>query len=117
MGIRRRFRDLIRQIVDSRPRLERKTAPILERFFVCFAMKARFLANGYEEARRGAYDPTYLYYTLGKPEIMKLRSDYAKVMGTAYSLGKSHTEFVKQGRIPINVIRKILIPGDTASVL
>ena len=23
-------------------------------------------ANGYEEARRGAYNPTYLYYTLGQ---------------------------------------------------
>ncbi len=28
-------------------------------------------ANGYEEARRGAYNPTYLYYTLGKLEILK----------------------------------------------
>jgi uncharacterized protein (DUF885 family) len=26
-------------------------------------------ANGFEEARRGAYNPTYLYYTLGKLEI------------------------------------------------
>ncbi|HUQ48834.1 MAG TPA: DUF885 domain-containing protein [Gemmatimonadaceae bacterium] len=74
-------------------------------------------ANGYEEARRGAYNPTYLYYTLGKLEIMKLRSDYQKVMGTAYSIGKFHTEFVKQGGVPIKVIRKILIPGDTASIL
>jgi uncharacterized protein (DUF885 family) len=74
-------------------------------------------ANGYEEARRGAYNPTYLYYTLGKLEILKLRSDYQKVMGTAYHLGKFHTEFVKQGGVPIKLIRKILIPGDTASVL
>ena len=74
-------------------------------------------ANGYEEARRGAYNPTYLYYTLGKLEILKLRSDYQKIMGTAYSLGKFHTEFVKQGGVPIKLIRKILIPGDTASVL
>ena len=33
-------------------------------------------ANGYEEARRGAYNPTYLYYTLGKLEIQKLRDEY-----------------------------------------
>ena len=29
-------------------------------------------ANAYEEARRGAYNPTYLYYTLGKLEIQDL---------------------------------------------
>jgi len=28
-------------------------------------------ANAYEEARRGAYNPTYLYYTLGKLQIYK----------------------------------------------
>ena len=30
-------------------------------------------ANAHEEARRGAYDPTYLYYTAGKLQIYKLR--------------------------------------------
>jgi uncharacterized protein (DUF885 family) len=74
-------------------------------------------ANAYEEARRGAYNPTYLYYTLGKLEIYKLRADYQKIMGTAYSLNAFHDAFVKQGGVPIKLIRKILIPGDTASVL
>jgi uncharacterized protein (DUF885 family) len=74
-------------------------------------------ANAYEEARRGAYNPTYLYYTLGKLEIYKLRNDYQKIMGTAYHLSAFHDAFVKQGGVPIKLIRKILIPGDTASVL
>jgi uncharacterized protein (DUF885 family) len=74
-------------------------------------------ANAYEEARRGAYNPTYLYYTLGKLEIYKLRKDYEKIMGTAYSLSAFHDAFVRQGGVPIKLIRKILIPGDTASVL
>jgi uncharacterized protein (DUF885 family) len=74
-------------------------------------------ANAYEEARRGAYNPTYLYYTLGKLQIYKLRSDYQKAKGSAYSLGDFHTQFVKQGGVPIKLIRRILIPGDTASVL
>jgi len=74
-------------------------------------------ANAYEEARRGAYNPTYLYYTLGKLEIYKLRKDYEKIMGTAYNLKAFNTAFVKQGGVPIKLIRKILIPGDTASVL
>ena len=38
-------------------------------------------ANAYEEARRGAYNPTYLYYTLGKLEIYKLRADYQRTRG------------------------------------
>lgn len=74
-------------------------------------------ANAYEEARRGAYNPTYLYYTLGKLQIYKLRSDYRRQKGTAYSLGDFHTQFVKQGGLPIKLIRRILLPGDTASVL
>jgi uncharacterized protein (DUF885 family) len=74
-------------------------------------------ANAYEEARRGAYNPTYLYYTLGKLEIYKLRSDYQKAKGANYSLREFHTQFVKQGGVPIKLIRRILLPGDTASVL
>jgi uncharacterized protein (DUF885 family) len=74
-------------------------------------------ANGYEEARRGAYDPTYLYYTLGKLEIYKLRADYQKAQGSRFSLREFHDQFVKQGGVPIKLMRRILLPGDTASVL
>src|SRR5207248_10762291 len=38
------------------------------------------------EARRGTEDPTYLYYTLGKREILRLREDYRKKQGARYSL-------------------------------
>ena len=74
-------------------------------------------ANAYEEARRGAYDPTYLYYALGKREIYKLREDYRKAKGTGFSLREFHDQFVKQGGVPIRLIRRILLPGDTAAVL
>ena len=74
-------------------------------------------ANGYEEARRGAYNPTYLYYTLGKLEIYKLRADYQKAKGSAFTLRDFHDQFVKQGGVPIKLIRRILLPGDTTSVL
>ena len=74
-------------------------------------------ANAYEEARRGAYNPTYLYYTLGKLEIYKLRADYQKLRGADYSLREFHDAFVKQGSPPIKVLRRILLPGDTSSVL
>jgi uncharacterized protein (DUF885 family) len=74
-------------------------------------------ANAYEEARRGAYDPTYLYYTLGKLEIYKLRADYRKAKGSAFTLREFHDQFVQQGGVPIPLIRRILLPGDTAAVL
>jgi uncharacterized protein (DUF885 family) len=74
-------------------------------------------ANSYEEARRGAYDPTYLYYALGKLEIYKLREDYRRAKGSAFSLREFHDQFVRQGGVPIRLIRRILLPGDTAAVL
>ncbi len=74
-------------------------------------------AVAFEEARRGTYDPTYLYYTLGKLLVYKLRSDYQKAMGSSYSLEGFHNRFVRQGGIPIRLVRRILLPGDTAPLL
>ena len=73
-------------------------------------------ANAYEEARRGAYNPTYLYYTLGKLQVYKLREDYRKAKGTAFNLGRFHADFVKQGAIPIKLIRRILLGAEGASL-
>ena len=74
-------------------------------------------ASAYEEARRGAYNPTYRYYTLGKLQIYKLREDYRKLKGSGYTLQGFHDQFVKQGSIPIKLIRRILLPADRGSTL
>ncbi|HEY3202896.1 MAG TPA: DUF885 domain-containing protein [Thermoanaerobaculia bacterium] len=63
-------------------------------------------ANAYEEARRGAYNPTYLYYTLGKLEIQEIRDEYRKSKGV--SLKAFHDAFVAQGGLPIPLVRRIL---------
>jgi len=63
-------------------------------------------ANAYEEARRGAYNPTYLYYTLGKLEIQKLRDEYMQKKGA--TLRQFHDAFVAQGGLPIPLVRKLL---------
>jgi uncharacterized protein (DUF885 family) len=63
-------------------------------------------ANAYEEARRGAYNPTYLYYTLGKLEIQTLRDEYRSKKGA--SLQQFHDAFVAQGGLPIPLVRRIL---------
>src|SRR5262249_35073986 len=74
-------------------------------------------AVAFEEARRGAYNPTYLYYALGKLQIYKLRADYKAARGSAYRLEEFHNEFVRQGSIPIKMVRRILLPNDTGPTL
>ena len=74
-------------------------------------------ANAYEEARRGTYNPTYLYYTLGKLQIYKLREDYKRAKGAAFTLRGFHDEFVKAGPMPLRLMRHVLLPGDTGSLL
>jgi uncharacterized protein (DUF885 family) len=74
-------------------------------------------ANAHEEARRGAYDPTYLYYTAGKLMLYKLRDDYRREQGGGYSLEKFHTDFVRQGSIPIPLVRRLLLKNNQAPAL
>ena len=61
------------------------------------------------EARRGTEDPTYLYYTLGKLEVLKLRDDYKKKLGASYSLKKFHDAFLAEGAIPLPLVRRALL--------
>jgi uncharacterized protein (DUF885 family) len=68
------------------------------------------------EAKRGAGDPTYLYYTLGKLEIMKLRSDLMKKQGADFSLQKFHDEFLSQGFPPIKIVREVLLGDDSPAI-
>ena len=55
-----------------------------------------FIKEGYQprpiaekEAKRGTSDPTYLVYTLGKLEILKLRDDYKNKKGAQFSHPKA----------------------------
>jgi uncharacterized protein (DUF885 family) len=68
------------------------------------------------ETKRGAGDPTYLYYTLGKLEIMKLREDLKKKEGAAFSLQKFHDDFLKQGFPPVKIVREAML-GDNSPTL
>jgi uncharacterized protein (DUF885 family) len=68
------------------------------------------------ETKRGTADPTYLYYTLGKLEIMKLREDLKKKQGAAFSLEEFHNSFLRQGFPPIKIVREALL-GDNSPTL
>jgi len=68
------------------------------------------------EAKRGTADPTYLYYTLGKLEIMKLREDLKKKQGANFSLEQFHNEFLGQGFPPVKIVRKALLGDDSPTL-
>ena len=68
------------------------------------------------EAKRGTSDPTYLVYTLGKLEIMKLREDYKQKMRGSFSLQKFHDTFLQQGFPPIKIVRETML-GDESPTL
>lgn len=83
-----------------------------------FFIREGYMSRAYaeRETKRGTSDPTYLVYTLGKLEILKLRDDYRKKMGANFSLEQFHNEFVKQGGIPIKLIRHAML-GEESGVL
>ena len=79
-----------------------------------------FVKEGYQtralaliETKRGTSDPTYLYYTLGKLEILKLREDYRKQRGGDFSLIDFHNRFLAQGFPPIKIIRRSMLGNDS----
>lgn len=83
-----------------------------------FFMKNAFMSHDYaeRETKRGTSDPTYLVYTLGKLEILKLREDCRQKLGKAFNLEQFHTDFVKQGGIPISIIRRNMLRNDSPSL-
>jgi len=70
-------------------------------------------SNGEREVKRGTSDPTYLYYTLGKLQILKLREDYKKLRGDKFTLQEFHDNFMKQGFPPIKIIRRAMLGNDS----
>jgi len=79
-----------------------------------------FVKEGYQshsvgvmETKRGTADATYLYYTLGKLEIMKLRADMMKKQGAAFNLQAFHDNLMRQGFAPIKIIRKAMLHDDS----
>jgi uncharacterized protein (DUF885 family) len=79
-----------------------------------------FVEEGYQskaigelETKRGTSDALYLYYTLGKLEILKLREDVKKKQGAAFNLQKFHDDLMSQGTVPIKVIRKAMLHDDS----
>jgi uncharacterized protein (DUF885 family) len=70
-------------------------------------------ANGLVETKRGTSDPTYLYYTLGKLMILNLRKDLQEKEGAGFSLEKFHDDLLRQGGVPMPIVRRALLGNDS----
>ena len=99
-----------RYLVGLREHTQGMTVDQGARFFQDNAFMTEIQAR--REALRGTQDPLYGYYTLGKLEILKLRADYRKKLGGAYTLQKFHDAFLAHGNPPIAVVRKLLLGAD-----
>ncbi len=82
-----------------------------EDFFVTEGYQARPIAE--VETKRGTSDALYLYYTLGKLEILKLRADVMAQRGASFSLQQFHDTLMRQGPAPLKVIRKTMLGNDS----
>jgi hypothetical protein len=74
----------------------------------CFQTRATAL----EETLRGTQDPLYGYYTLGKLMILKLRDDYRRKLGSAYTLEGFHDALLAHGDPPVTYLRPLLLGAD-----
>ncbi len=83
-------------------------------YFVKSGLQPRAIAL--IETKRATEDPMYLYYTLGKLEILKLRRDLEAKEGSQFNLKQFHDDFMRQGYPPIKVVRHALM-GDNSPVL
>jgi uncharacterized protein (DUF885 family) len=92
----------------------KKTLEQAKQFFVDEAYQTPAVAD--VESKRGTSDPTYLVYTLGKLQILKLREDYKQVKGDKFNLQKFHDQFIRQGGMPVKLIRKTMLGNDTPTL-
>ena len=106
----------------------------LVRFIVCIKLHAEdmsveqgvryfrdeaFMEEGSarREAERGAFDPTYLVYTVGKLMLLKLRQDYKAQQGKAFSLRSFHDTLLGHGTAPFWLHRQLMLGDDSGDLL
>jgi uncharacterized protein (DUF885 family) len=77
------------------------------KFFMENAYMAEAPAN--QEAQRGTWDPGYGCYTLGKLQILKLREDWRRQEGSAFSLRRFHEMLLDHGQPPIRLLREVML--------
>jgi hypothetical protein len=72
--------------------------------------------NARQQAERGAYDPAYLNYTLGKLMIRKLRDDWTRDRGGRSAWREFHDRFLSYGGPPIPMVRAAMLGNDAGAL-
>jgi hypothetical protein len=69
-----------------------------------------------QQAARGAYDPAYLNYTMGKLMIRRLRADWTASRGGRQAWRDFHDRFLSYGGPPIPLVRAQMMGGRPEAV-
>ena len=62
--------------------------------------------NAHREAERATFDPGYFAYTLGKSQILSLRAEAQRRLGSRFSLERFHDVLLGHGRPPVALLRE-----------
>jgi uncharacterized protein (DUF885 family) len=73
--------------------------------------------NARQQAARGAFDPAYLNYTLGKLMVRKLREDWTASRGGRDVWREFHDRFLSYGGPPIPLVRRAMLGPDAGPPL
>ena len=104
-----------RYICSLRMHTDGMTLEEATKFFMENAYMAELPAR--REALRGTFDPGYLNYTLGKLMILKLRDDFKREQGSAYSLKGFHDRLLAFGGPALPLLRPVLLKNPEGSAL
>jgi uncharacterized protein (DUF885 family) len=104
-----------RYVASIRMHTQGMTVDEAARLFVEQAYMAELPAR--KEALRGTFDPGYLYYTLGKLAILRLREDCRRAWGQEYTLRRFHDRLLALGAPPLPLAREMLLGADSGPSL
>jgi uncharacterized protein (DUF885 family) len=74
-------------------------------------------AGARREAERGAFDPTYLVYSVGKLMLLQLRRDYKERQGAKYSQRAFHDLLLGNGTATFAVHRQLMLGDSSGNLL
>jgi uncharacterized protein (DUF885 family) len=66
-------------------------------------------ATAEEQAVRGTFDPGYFAYTLGKLQILALRTEARAKLGSSFSLQRFHDALLAHGAPPLALIHDTVL--------
>lgn len=98
---------VVRYAVSIRMHTQGMSIEEATRWFVAYAHLDPLPA--FREAIRGAFDPGYLNYTLGKLLIRELRDELSRKTGSEFRLREFHDRLLTLGGPPIPVARQALL--------